>query len=65
MEQLIPLLIDILVLGILAWAMYMVCTKFLANFPPALWICGVVLLILIIAMFTGSIPAPWHLHTVR
>ena len=58
MEQLIPLLIDILLIGILGWAMYWICTKFLASFPPALWICGVILLILIIAMFTGSVPTP-------
>ncbi len=62
MENLIPLLIDVLFIGILAWAMYMICTKFLAQFPPALWICGVVLLIIILAMFTGTIPAPYHLH---
>lgn len=62
MENLIPLLIDILFLGVLGWAMYMICTKFLAQFPPALWICGVLLLILIVAMLTGGIPTPYHLH---
>ncbi len=62
MEQLIPLLIDILVLALLGYGMYWVCTKFFPNFAPALWICGVILLILILGMFTGSIPAPWHLH---
>ena len=64
MGQLISVLIFILVFAILAYALYWVCTHFFPSFPPALWICGAILLIVLLycAMnFFGTPGAPiWH-----
>ena len=46
---LIEFMVACIVFAIIAYALYVVCTKFLANFPPALWICGAILLIIILA----------------
>jgi hypothetical protein len=54
-ETLIVLLIDILIFAIVAYALYWVCTHFFPNFPPALWICGGILLILLLLFVSGQI----------
>ena len=53
--QLINLLIYVFLFALLAYGMYWVCTHFFPNFPPALWICGVILLIVILLAVTGQI----------
>jgi hypothetical protein len=45
MDQLIQLLIWVVIFGAVAYTMLWICTKFLGEFPPARWICGVALLI--------------------
>jgi hypothetical protein len=64
MEQLISVLIAIVIFCVVAYGLYWICTKFFANFPPALWICGVILLILILvfasSQFGGGTLLPWH-----
>ena len=52
---LIMLLIDIIIFAVLAYALYWVCTKFFPTFPPALWICGAVLLIVLLLFVSGQI----------
>ena len=52
MGLLINLLIWILLFAVLAYGLYWTCTHFFPSFPPALWICGVILLILILV--TGN-----------
>jgi len=65
MDLLIQVLIGAVVFCILAYALYWVCTKFFPNFPPALWICGVILIIVllvIVSRLTGGQPAQWWPH---
>jgi hypothetical protein len=57
-QDLIGLLVAILLFAILAYALYWVCTTFLASFPPALWICGVILLIIILYWAAGRFAGP-------
>jgi hypothetical protein len=45
---LLSILIAILVFGVVAVAMYLVCTRFLGRWPQALWICGGILLLVLI-----------------
>jgi hypothetical protein len=52
---LIALLIDILIFAVLAYALYWVCTHFFPTFPPALWICGAILLIVLLLFVSGQI----------
>ncbi len=64
MEQLIAVLIAIVIFAVVAYGLYWICTKFFPNFPPALWICGVVLLIMILVFasnqFGGGAVWPWR-----
>ncbi len=55
-DQLIQILVFVLVFALFAWALYWVCTHFFPGFTPALWICGVVLLILLLLAVTGQVP---------
>jgi len=48
MELLINVLIWMVIFAAVAWGLYWVCTKFFPSFPPALWICGLLLLIFIL-----------------
>ena len=56
--SLIALLIDIIVFAVIAYAMWWVCTRFFPQFPPALWICGAVLLIILLLFLSGQIGGP-------
>ncbi len=70
MQLLITVLIGIVVFAILAFGMKWICDTFFPAFRPAYWICGVVLLIvLLIAVSSlfggGGAPAfelPWRSH---
>jgi hypothetical protein len=57
-ESLISLLIAVLIFGLLAYGLYMLCVKFWPEFPPARWICGVILLIVLLMWIGGSLPGP-------
>ena len=54
--SLIGLLIAAIIFAVIAYAMYWVCTRFFPQFPPALWICGAILLIIILLYVSGQIP---------
>jgi hypothetical protein len=56
MEQLIQLLIYIVIFAIVAAGLYYVCKKF--ELPqPVLWICGAVLLIIVLIFIAGQVGA--------
>ncbi len=61
MELLITLLIWLIVFAILAFGLSWICGKFFPEFPPARWICGGVLLIILLlavaAQFPGGFPS--------
>jgi hypothetical protein len=57
--QLIEVLVYVLFFALVAFGMYWVCTHFFPTFPPALWICGVVLLIMILLFVSGQFH-PFH-----
>jgi peptidoglycan/LPS O-acetylase OafA/YrhL len=55
-QALIALLIGAIIFAVIAYAMYWVCTHFFPNFPPALWICGAILLIVLLLWIGGQLP---------
>ena len=55
---LIGLLIMCIVFAVLAYALYWVCTHFFPNFPPALWISGAVLIVIILLYASGQLATP-------
>jgi hypothetical protein len=66
MQLLIAVLVGIVIFAILAFGMKWICDTFFAGFRPAYWICGVVLLIVLLiavsTMFSGgtlAIPGHW------
>ena len=62
MQLLIAVLIGIVVFAILAFGMKWICDTFFPNFKPAYWICGVVLLIVLLIavsqLFAGGSGIP-------
>ncbi len=60
-NQLIYFLIAIILFAIVAYGLLWVCSKFFPEFPPARWICGGILLsiilILVAQRFNGPFPA--------
>lgn len=62
MDILIPLLIWAVIFAVLAFTLLWVCNRFFPEFPPARWICGAVLLIILLVVisgqFGGGIPHP-------
>ncbi len=56
MQQLIQLLIYIVIFAIVAYALVWVCQKF-ALPQPVMWICGVILLIIILVFIAGQLGA--------
>lgn len=64
-QTLIVLLVYALIFAIVAYGLYWVCTHFFPDFPPALWICGAILLIVLLLFISGQlgggpILAPLH-----
>lgn len=56
MEQLISLLIALIIFCIVGYGLYWVCVKF--QLPqPVMWICGAILLIIILLWVAGQIGA--------
>jgi hypothetical protein len=55
-QTLIALLVAAIIFAVLAYAMYWVCTHFFPAFPPALWICGAILLIVLLLWVGGQLP---------
>ncbi len=54
MQQLIGLWVWIVIFAIVAWGLYAICKKF--ELPqPVLWICGAVLLIIILIFVGGQV----------
>lgn len=54
MQQLIQLLVYVVAFAIAAYGLYWVCTKF-ALPQPVMWICGAILLIIILVFLSGQI----------
>jgi hypothetical protein len=65
MDLLIQLLIWVVVFAILAYGVYWVCTKFFPNFPPALWICGGILLIFLLLFISRQIGVGASIYPLR
>ena len=64
MDVLIQLVLAIVIFAVIGYGLYWVCTKFFPSFPPALWICGAILLIGVI-LFASRIlggGTTWSLH---
>lgn len=60
-NPLVMLLICIIVFAVAAYALLWVCDNFFKEFPPARWICGAVLLIVLILAITGQFGStPFH-----
>ncbi len=60
-EQVINLLVLVLMFCIAAYGLFWVCDR--AKLPePAYWICGVVLLIVILLFLSGQITGPTLFH---
>jgi len=55
MPELIAILVWILIFAVVAFGLLWVCGKFFPEFPPARWICGVVLLIILLAAISGQL----------
>lgn len=53
MALLINLLIWMLIFACIGYGLYLACMKFFPEFPPARWICGAVLLIMML-IFLGQ-----------
>ena len=53
--SLISWLVAGLFFAILGWALYFVCVKFKAP-DPVYWICGVALILILLAWATGQVP---------
>ncbi len=54
MDQLIQLIIYVVIFAIVAYGLYMVCVKF-ALPQPVLWICGAILLIIILVFLSSQL----------
>ena len=63
--QLIQFLVYILIFAVIAYGLYWICTHFFSNFPPALWICGAILLIILLLFIAGQIGGPVALGPLR
>ena len=48
METLIGVLIMAVLIALLGYGLYWACTKFFPSFAPALWICGVFMIVVIL-----------------
>lgn len=55
-DLLIGWLFFILLFALLAWGLWWICTHFFQNFPPAFWICGVILIVVLLAAISGKLP---------
>ena len=56
-ESLIALLIAAIIFCVIAYAMWWVCSHFFPQFPPAMWICGAILLIILLLWVSGQFGA--------
>lgn len=55
-QQLIQLLIYIVIFAVVGWGLWWVCTNF--GLPaPVMWICGAILLIIILLFISGQLGA--------
>jgi len=65
-QLLITVLVFMVIFAILAFGMKWICDQFFPNFAPAYWICGIILLIVLLvadAAFgsgnAGGLRLPW------
>lgn len=57
MDMLITLLIWAIVFAIVAFGLLWICNRFFPEFPPARWICGGILLIILLLAISREFPA--------
>jgi len=57
-QSLIVLLIYAIIFAVVAYGLYWICTHFFPGFPPALWICGAILVIVLLLFVAGQIGGP-------
>jgi len=57
-QGLIVLLIYAIIFAVVAYGLYWVSTHFFPGFPPALWICGAILVIVLLLFVSGQIGGP-------
>jgi len=66
MQLLIGVLVAMVVLAILAFGMKWICDCFFPNFAPAYWICGIILIIILLVAINAVLSSgtglalPWH-----
>ena len=58
METLVVLLVDIVIFALVAYALFWICTRFFPNFQPALWVCGALLLLVLLFFVSGQLGGP-------
>lgn len=64
MEQLIQFLIYLVVFAIVAYGLYWVCVKFTLP-QPVMWICGAILLIVLLVFIAGQFGTNMTLFPLR
>ena len=57
MNQLITFLIAIIIFAVAAYGLFWICQKFFPEFPPARWICGAILLIIVLLYIASQLGA--------
>jgi hypothetical protein len=56
MHLLISVLIFLVFFAVLAFGLLWICGKFFPEFPPARWICGAILLIVLLLLAANQFP---------
>lgn len=64
MQQLIQLLIYIVIFAVVGYGLWWVCVKF-ALPQPVMWICGAILLIIILVFVSGQLGSGASLFPLR
>ena len=64
MDQLISLLIALIIFAIIGYGLYWVCVKF-ALPQPVMWICGAILLIIILIFAARTFGGEVNLFPIR
>lgn len=65
MSELIGILIWVVIFAVIAFGLLWVCNRFFPEFPPARWICGAVLLIILLLFIAAQFPGGFAFPTLR
>jgi cbb3-type cytochrome oxidase subunit 1 len=61
--NIIGIIIAVVIFAVVALGLLWICSKFLDEFPIARWICGALLIIVILLYISGQIHLPSYPHT--